>query len=121
MAPHSSFSWSPTSFEATFYLDRCTAREEAVLGYSAHHFHSLRTPETLSFFFPGAHCRHAWLRVCAENFHVIFSTDCSAFQDWQSILAFLSAESVGHKVGSPCTHADNSPPTHTLRPHPSDT
>lgn len=53
--------------------------------------------------------------MCAENFHVIFSTDCSAFQDWQSILAFLSAESVGHKVGSP-VHAPPLP----QRPHPAD-
>lgn len=32
-------------------------------------------------------------------FHVVFSTSCSPFQDWQSLLVFLSADRVGQKVG----------------------
>lgn len=31
-------------------------------------------------------------------FHVVFSTSCSPFQDWQALLVFLSAEMVGQKV-----------------------
>jgi hypothetical protein len=34
----------------------------------------------------------------AHNFHVIFSTDCSFFQDWQTILVFHSAKVV-HQEG----------------------
>ena len=30
--------------------------------------------------------------------HVIFSTDCSAFQNWQSYVVFFSAEIAGHTV-----------------------
>jgi hypothetical protein len=32
-----------------------------------------------------------------DEFHVIFSTDCTFFQDWQSLLVFHSAVSVGQK------------------------
>lgn len=39
---------------------------------------------------------------CVCVCQVIFSTDCKPFQDWQSILVFLTAEMVGHKV---CVHA----------------
>jgi hypothetical protein len=31
-------------------------------------------------------------------FHVVFSTSCSPFQDWQALLLFLTAEMVGQKV-----------------------
>lgn len=33
-------------------------------------------------------------------FHVVFSTSCSPFQDWQALLVFLSAEMVGQKVSA---------------------
>lgn len=31
-------------------------------------------------------------------FHVVFSTSCSPFQDWQALLLFFTAEMVGQKV-----------------------
>jgi len=30
--------------------------------------------------------------------HVIFSTDCGGFQNWQSYVVFFSAEMAGHEV-----------------------
>ena len=32
-----------------------------------------------------------------ENFHVIFSTDCGTYQDWQTLVVFFSATAVGQK------------------------
>ena len=45
-------------------------------------------------------------------FHVVFSTSCSAFQDWQSLLVFLTADLVGQKVGEPPSLTTTLPPHH---------
>jgi hypothetical protein len=34
------------------------------------------------------------VNVQKSNFHVIFSTDCTPFQDWQSLIVFYSAKAV---------------------------
>jgi hypothetical protein len=44
----------------------------------------------------------------SDEFHVIFSTDCSAYQHWQSIVCFYSAARVGQRgtitrIASGCT------------------
>ncbi|KAH8051601.1 hypothetical protein JL720_15087 [Aureococcus anophagefferens] len=33
----------------------------------------------------------------SRRVHVVFSTDCTPYQDWQSEVAFNSADAVGHK------------------------
>ena len=35
--------------------------------------------------------------VADDDFHIIFSTDCGTFQDWQSLVVFHSASLVGQK------------------------
>ena len=32
-----------------------------------------------------------------DNLHVVFSTDCTFFQDWQSLVMFYSAVAIGQK------------------------
>ena len=46
----------------------------------------------------------------AAQFHIVFSTDCSPYQDWQSLLVFYSAYNVGQKgaitrIASGCDEA----------------
>ena len=38
-----------------------------------------------------------------ENLHIVFSTDCTFFQDWQTLLVFHSAKLIG-QVRNPCIH-----------------
>jgi hypothetical protein len=52
----------------------------------------------------GAPCPH-------DGVHVIFSTDCSAFQNWQSIVVYYSAEAVGQpgpvtRIASGCAEEE---------------
>ena len=35
--------------------------------------------------------------VAHDDFHIIFSTDCGTFQDWQSLIVFHSAKLAGQK------------------------
>ena len=60
-----------------------------------------------------------------ENIHVVFSTDCSEYQDWQTIVVFHSATVVGQKgritrIASGCSEekaAELATLYHALYPH----
>ena len=54
-----------------------------------------------------------------ESYHVVFSTGCSEFQDWQSIGVFSSAEAVGQRgvitrIASGCSDAQKVSISHAM-------
>ena len=54
-----------------------------------------------------------------ESYHIVFSTGCSEFQDWQSIGVYSSAEAVGQRgvitrIASGCTPTQEAAITHAM-------
>lgn len=59
-----------------------------------------------------------------ESYHIVFSTGCSEFQDWQSIGMYSSAESVGQRgiitrIASGCTEKQEQSLRHAMSHLPS--